>query len=228
MNRLYSLILSLNVNTDVEAFRILDQVGDSVDMVRINAQLLLPYGRRFLEQVANRGYKIFLDLRLADTPLEVARAILSLSGQAIHFFSLQLLPGLPMLTFAEKARVQAFPDCQWVGIHALYHLQHTQGVPKFFEDIGKNLLWGSCRLAKRAKIHNLLCTPYEFQALQKRFSSDFTYLLYGCEDYRKQLLYPFFKLAKQGAYLFVVDASMLKENPQYLSSLQHEIDPAFV
>ena len=83
-----SLILALDVETREEAFAMLDRLGDSLEWVKIGLQLFTAYGPDFVREIADKGYKVFLDLKLYDMPNTVASRKLMALGFCINSFSM--------------------------------------------------------------------------------------------------------------------------------------------
>jgi len=69
------LILALDVNSLEEAIGVLNVVGDSVHRVKIGPRLFALGGLAFVQEVIQRGYQVFLDLKLHDIPNTVASAV---------------------------------------------------------------------------------------------------------------------------------------------------------
>ena len=78
------LILALDLETREEALAMLDRLGDSLTWVKIGLQLFTAYGPDFVREIADRGYKIFLDLKLHDIPNTVAKAVQSIKSSGSH------------------------------------------------------------------------------------------------------------------------------------------------
>ncbi|MDR2396301.1 MAG: orotidine 5'-phosphate decarboxylase [Puniceicoccales bacterium] len=224
------LMISLDCITDKEAFDFLSKIGHNVEWVRVTNQLFFPYGVALLQQLSNYGYKIFLDIRLSDTPLSMAASILSLHHQPIDQISVQLIQGLPSLQFAQTALKQSLPNAQLVATTLLYHLHRYETLPKIFNHLSKNLMNYYYRLAVAAKIYHVMCTAYEFPFLLKHFGAHFTYTIYGSELNETQERYPFFKMAKRGAKTLILGESCLKQkDPEaYILKIREEIAQALV
>lgn len=178
-NGLCNLCVSLEMATAEQAFNFLKIIKDSVNWVRITPQLFFPFGVPFLQAVHNLGYKIFLDLRLNDTPLNMAAAIFSLKGQPIDMLSIQTPSGPAGIKFSQIACEQSLPEAKLVVSTVLYHLQRYETKPEYFESIGKNILTRYAQIALQSKLFPILCTPYEFSYLQANFGSNFEYLVFG-------------------------------------------------
>src|SRR5690606_7680930 len=98
------LILALDVETKDEALRLLERVGNELKTVKIGLQLFTRYGPAFVEEVAARGYDIFLDLKLHDIPNTVAKAVQSLSSLPISMLTIHASGGAEMMATAHQAR----------------------------------------------------------------------------------------------------------------------------
>ena len=223
------LMVPLNFVTDAEAFQFLNKIGDGVEWVCVTNQLFFPYGIGLLRALCNLGYKIFLDIRLSDTPLGMASSLLSLRDQAIDLISVQLIQGLPALKFSQLALKQALPDAQLVASTILYHLHRNDTLHQNFTDLSKRLIQYYFRLALAAKIYYVLCTACEFPYLLKQFGTNFTYIIYGSDVNGTPAPYPFFNLAKMGAKILMLGEKCLTHaNPrEYIAHVRREITPAF-
>lgn len=205
------LMISLDFPTPNQALTFLEKVDGAVEWVRVTGQLFFPFGPGVLQQLSGLGYKIFLDLRLSDTPLSIASSILGLSNQPIDRLSIQSTCGLPTLRFAQIAKNQALPDVKMVATTVLYHLQRYESAPEYFLDMGEKLVQRYARVAFDAKIYDVLCTDYEFPLLFKQFGANLAYHVIGCSVRKSKPSYSFYKLAKSGAASIIFDESLLEE-----------------
>ncbi len=205
---LCNLCVSLETATAEQAFSFLKKVKDSVQWVRITPQLFFPFGVSFLQAVHNLGYKIFLDLRLNDTPLNMAASIFSLKGQPIDMLSLQVPSGPASIKFSQIAVEQALPETKLAGSMVLYHLQRYETKPEYFESIGKNILSRYAQIALQGKLYSVLCTPYEFSYLQTHFGSNFEYVVFGASANLTTIALQMKKLSSAAFAIF--DDSLVK------------------
>ncbi|HET9835928.1 MAG TPA: orotidine-5'-phosphate decarboxylase [Rhodanobacteraceae bacterium] len=83
------LIFALDVPDRAQAIQWMDRLGDSVSFYKIGLELLSG-GDYFevLHELANRGKKIFADLKLHDVPATVAGAVRGLTGWPVTFCTL--------------------------------------------------------------------------------------------------------------------------------------------
>ncbi len=80
------LIFALDVPNRAEAVAWMDRLGDSVSFYKIGLELLAGGDYfRVLDELAKRGKRIFVDLKLHDVPATVAGAVRGLAGYPITF-----------------------------------------------------------------------------------------------------------------------------------------------
>lgn len=80
------LIAALDVPSVAEARRLVATLGDAVHFYKLGFELLMSGGYfELVDELADAGKKIFLDLKLLDIPETVARAVRNLRERRAHF-----------------------------------------------------------------------------------------------------------------------------------------------
>jgi orotidine-5'-phosphate decarboxylase len=113
------LILALDLETREEALAMLDHLGDSIKWVKIGLQLFTAYGPDFVREIADRGYKVFLDLKLHDIPNTVAKAVQSIATLPVELLTLHASGGGEMLEWANKSRNDHAPHLNLLAVTVL-------------------------------------------------------------------------------------------------------------
>lgn len=83
------LIVALDVDTRDEALGLVDKLGDDVVFYKVGLQLFMQNGFPIVEEVAKLGKKVFLDLKINDTPNTVERAVRIAVNANVKLFTLQ-------------------------------------------------------------------------------------------------------------------------------------------
>jgi orotidine-5'-phosphate decarboxylase len=83
------LIVALDVDTREEAFGLVDELGDNVIFYKVGLQLFMQSGFPIVKAVAKLGKKVFLDLKINDTPRTVERAVRMAADADVKLFTLQ-------------------------------------------------------------------------------------------------------------------------------------------
>lgn len=109
MNPKDKLILALDVPDLESAQKLIDQLGDSVDIFKVGYQLFIAYGPFIVRYLQARGKKVFLDLKLHDIPNTIANGVASA-------VTLSLTPGDALNEAGNKSNV-AFAPLFMLTIH---------------------------------------------------------------------------------------------------------------
>lgn len=94
------LIVALDVPTTEQAISVVDSLGDLVQYYKVGMEAFYGMGHAVLAQIAGRGKKTFLDLKLHDIPTTVARTVTTLCQFSPAFLTLHAAGGSKMLKAA--------------------------------------------------------------------------------------------------------------------------------
>ena len=87
------LIVALDVDTVGEAMRLVDRLGESVSFYKVGWQLFMGTHFQVPAALAERGKKVFLDLKIEDIPATVERALRNVPKVAADFLEVMTLKG---------------------------------------------------------------------------------------------------------------------------------------
>ena len=153
------LIVALDLETGEEALAMLDRLSDSLGWVKIGLQLFTAYGPDLVREIADKGYHIFLDLKLHDIPNTVAKAVQSISTLPVELLTLHGSGGSEMLEWAAKSAKDHAPDLKLLAVTVLTSMNQEQlsslNVSAKTEDQVLHL----ANLSLKAKIPGLVCSP---------------------------------------------------------------------
>ena len=97
------IIVAIDTYDYRKAIALLDQLNPKLCKVKIGSVVFNALGKDFLRLVDQRGYKIFLDLKLHDIPNTVHETILSFEDCSIELLTIHLSGGKKMITSAMTA-----------------------------------------------------------------------------------------------------------------------------
>jgi len=84
------LIVALDVDTADAAAQLVAKLGDTVSFYKVGLQLFMSgLGPQVVSQLTSQGKKVFVDLKIDDTPRTVEAAVRTLATDGVVFFTLQ-------------------------------------------------------------------------------------------------------------------------------------------
>ncbi len=213
------LMLALDLPDRESALEILTKLRGNLEWVKIGLQMYLAYGSDFVREVANMGFKIFLDLKLYDIPNTVASAVKSLKGLPISMLTIHTSGGREMMERALEAAKETNPDLLLLGVTVLTSfdengLGETGVALPPAKQVEKLAL-----LAADCGMKGLVCSPLEIEALRKIIPSDVNLVTPGIRpagsdtNEQKRVMTPALA-AEVGSNFIVVGRPILKaEDP---------------
>lgn len=83
------LIVALDVDTGSQALQLIGQLGEDVSFYKVGLQLFMQAGLSIVKRIVGEGKKVFLDLKIDDTPRTIQEAVRNSSIDGVEFFTLQ-------------------------------------------------------------------------------------------------------------------------------------------
>jgi len=163
------LILALDLETRREALAMLDQLGDALDWVKIGLQLFTAHGPDFVREVADRGYHIFLDLKLHDIPNTVAKSVQSIAQLPVELLTLHASGGAEMLQWAEKARLEHAPQMNLLAVTVLTSMNEAQLHALNVRSSPEEQVIHLAGHSLQAGVQGLVCSSLELAPLRAKF-----------------------------------------------------------
>ena len=123
-------------------------------------------GRQFISKLKNKI--IFVDLKLNDTVNTMLSAVKALKDLKINYLTVHISSGLTAL----KAVKKIAGKIKIVGVTTLTSLNNNDLRLIGYNKSVKNLVTHQSRLAKKAGLDALVCSPYEVSAVRKIFKKE--------------------------------------------------------
>jgi len=163
------LILALDLETREEALAMLDRLGESLKWVKVGLQLFTTYGPDFVREVADRGYRVFLDLKLHDIPNTVAKAVQSIATLPVDLLTLHASGGGEMLQWANRARADHAPKLNLLAVTVLTSMDEAQLRSLKIDSTTEDQVLHLADISLEAGIQGLVCSSLELGPLRNRF-----------------------------------------------------------
>jgi len=123
-------------------------------------------GRRFISTLRNKI--IFIDLKLKDTVNTMVSAVKALKDLKIDYLTVHISSGLGALKAVKKVSGKT----KIIGVTTLTSLNDNDLKLIGYNKTVKSLVIHQAKLAKKASLDALVCSPYEVSSLRKIFKKE--------------------------------------------------------
>tara|TARA_B100001057_G_scaffold113045_1_gene111317 strand:- start:489 stop:1151 length:663 start_codon:yes stop_codon:yes gene_type:complete len=123
-------------------------------------------GRLFISKIKNKI--VFVDLKLNDTVNTMLSTVKALKDLKIHYLTVHISSGLAALKAVKK--VSRFTKI--IGVTTLTSLNNRDLKLIGYNKSVKNLVIHQAKLANKASLDALVCSPYEVDAVRKIFKRE--------------------------------------------------------
>ncbi|QCI17091.1 orotidine-5'-phosphate decarboxylase [Buchnera aphidicola (Aphis helianthi)] len=97
------IIIALDFNNKKAAMKLVDLLDPSLFYLKIGKEMFTILGKKFINELHQLGFNIFLDLKFHDIPNTVFNATKAAADLGIWMLSVHAAGGKKMLTYAKKA-----------------------------------------------------------------------------------------------------------------------------
>ena len=160
------LILVLDAQSPREVAPVLREIQGTVRWVKVGLEMYTACGPDAVREIADLGFKVFLDLKLHDIPNTVAKAVESAAKLPIGMLTLHTGGGREMMQWAVKAQQQHAPQLLLLGVTVLTSMSadglREVGVP----DSPEQQVIRLGKLAADSGLRGLVCSPLEIVPLR--------------------------------------------------------------
>lgn len=164
--QLERVMVALDYETPEKAYRLVDDLGELVDWYKIGPVLFTRSGEEIIRFLQKRNKKIFLDLKIYDTPAVVSTTIKQIADIGVLFTSLHCMGGRRMLETAGEA-------CRGTQLKILGVTLLTSEESSIAE------VQKLVRLAADSRLSGVLCSPHETEAVRREVPPGFLLVTAG-------------------------------------------------
>jgi orotidine-5'-phosphate decarboxylase len=156
------VIVALDYEFPEQAYRLVDEVGEAIQWFKIGPVLFTRSGDEVIQFLHRRSKKIFLDLKLHDTPVVVANTVKQFADMGVQLATIHCLGGRAMLEAAGT-------HCRGSQLKLLGVTLLTSQTAK---DVGStetdnDLVVRLVKLAVETRLAGVICSPHEVGAVRE-------------------------------------------------------------
>ena len=162
-----SIIVAVD-ESNIDSFkRVIDSLDNNLCMVKIGSVSFNALGHQVILYAANKGFDIFLDLKLHDIPNTVKKSIKGLVSLPIKMLTIHISGGKQMMQAAmqavERSNIKVF------GVTALTSLSDVD-TNQIYKRDAVDQVETMLDLAEESGIDRVVCSPHELHLLAARDS----------------------------------------------------------
>lgn len=213
MEKKKRLAVALDFTTLEEAEKFLYNIEDKDLIIKIGYSLFIKYGTDITDFVKNRGFDLFLDLKLHDIPNTVYNGVKAAIYTGADYLTIHTLGGIKMLEKAVEAKKDS--DLKLLGVTIL-----TSHDEKYLDYIGskysiKELALKLSKNAVNIGIDGIVCSAEEVKQIKEDIKKEFIAVVPGIRtekiegDDQKRVLTPE-EAINLGADIIVVGRPIIK------------------
>jgi orotidine-5'-phosphate decarboxylase len=162
-----TIIVAIDETQLVNFQSVVDSLDSDLCMIKVGSVSFNALGHQAISYASNKGFKIFLDLKLHDIPNTVKKSIKGLVSLPIDMMTIHTSGGLEMMKAAKKAVDGT--DIKVFGVTALTSLS-DEDTSLIFKRTAAEQVNAMLDLAEQAGIDGIVCSPHELSLVTKRES----------------------------------------------------------
>lgn len=165
------IVVALDYEDSRAARHLVEQLGEKISRYKIGPQLFTQAGPEMVRFLHSMKKHVFLDLKLYDTPVVVARTIEQYAAMGVEFATVHCLGGRSMLEAAGSACRGS--KLRLIGVTLLTSQgssdSYNWGWPQSEDDMVVRL----AGIAMESRLAGVMCSPNELQVLRPKLVPGF-------------------------------------------------------
>ncbi len=161
------IIVAIDEINFVKASEIINKLDSKKCMIKIGSVAFNSIGQDIVHYASEKGFDIFLDLKLHDIPNTVKKSIKGLASLPIKMLTIHTSGGIDMMMSAMEAAAKT--NIKIIGVTALTSLGDKDAY-NIFQRTASEQVNKMLDLADLAGIDGVVCSPHELELVNRRKS----------------------------------------------------------
>lgn len=203
------IIVALDYPAAAPALALAERLQPALCRLKVGKELFTATGPALLEQLMQRGFEIFLDLKFHDIPNTTAQACKAAAGLGVWMVNVHGLGGRKMLEAARDAVAQAARPPKLIAVTVL-----TSMAQQDLADIGiaatpAEMVLRLAKLAQGSGLDGVVCSAQEAALLREQCGDEFCLVTPGIRpaqaslDDQSRVMTPLAALQAGSSYLVI-------------------------
>ncbi|MCU0841769.1 MAG: orotidine-5'-phosphate decarboxylase [Thiobacillaceae bacterium] len=167
------IIVALDYPDGAPALALAGRLDPALCKLKVGKELFVSAGPRLVEDLAGRGFRVFLDLKFHDIPNTVAQACKAASRLGVWMMNVHASGGLAMLRAAREALGEAPDRPRLIAVTVLTSLGEADLRQVGVDAAPEQQVSRLAALAGEAGLDGVVCSAREAEALRRERGRDF-------------------------------------------------------
>ena len=203
------IIIALDYPAALPALALVDKLQPSLCRLKVGKELFTATGPALLEQLMNRGFEIFLDLKFHDIPNTTAQACKAAAGLGVWMVNVHALGGRKMLEAAREAIASSARRPKLIAVTLLTSMAQDDLAGLGINATPAEMVLRLATLARDSGLDGVVCSAHEAALLRKQCGTDFCLVTPGIRpahtslDDQSRVMTPQAALCAGASYLVI-------------------------
>jgi len=181
------IIIALDYPSAAPALALADKLQPSLCRLKVGKELFTATGPALLEQLMNRGFEIFLDLKFHDIPNTTAQACKAAAGFGVWMVNVHALGGRKMLEAAREAIASSARQPKLIAVTLLTSMAQDDLAGIGINATPAEMVLRLATLARECGLDGVVCSAQEAALLRKQCGKDFCLVTPGIRPVQASL-----------------------------------------
>ena len=161
-----NIIVALDYDDENKIYELCNQIDPSLCRLKIGKQAFTKFGPKLVQNLQEKKFEIFLDLKFHDIPTTVYKACIEAFGLGIWMLNVHLLGGVEMVNSARKARDEVNTEAKIIGVTLL-----TSTTDISLQELGlkerSDIIKELTLIASKTNIDGVVCAPKDISVIRE-------------------------------------------------------------
>jgi orotidine-5'-phosphate decarboxylase len=215
-----NIVVALDFDKQAEAFNLIDQLDPSLCRLKIGKEMFTHFGPNFVQDVQNKGFDVFLDLKFHDIPNTVAKAVKAAADLGVWMVNVHASGGTRMMKAAREILTPYGDDAPLlIAVTVLTSMSQEDLVELGINRQPHEHVNFLAGLAHQSGMDGVVCSAQEAQMLKTNYGKEFKLVTPGIRtadassDDQKRIMTPQ-RAVEAGSDFLVIGRAITKSaNP---------------
>ena len=226
------VIVALDFAEQKQALDLIDRLEPSECRLKIGKEMFTHFGPAFVEQVQNKGFDCFLDLKYHDIPNTVAQACSVAADLGVWMLNVHALGGRRMMEAAAEAIANKSQPPALIGVTVLTSMSAEDLAEIGIQQSPAELALHLAAMAQSSGLDGVVCSAMEAGAMRQQFEADFLLVTPGirptgsAQDDQRRIMTPVDAIQAGSSYLVIGRPVTQSDDPLgVLRTINSELSP---